>query len=284
MDIRKSEIVLDPSVVPNDVTFRFKQGDTQATVGAHKVIIAMGSPVFAKQFYGKLKETKEEIDIEETTQQSFKTMIDYIYGKTMDWKSLTVEQVFAIGNLAERYQVDELMKKVKEVAMVFPVVDSNDAVAIASTAREFSQFEGLRDVFLTRCSNFLKLTLKRSQDFVEFADKFADTDKCETVVKLIAMMKGENVEVKDCGGKESCRRGKPILQIFDISVGDRVTINPQLGSFVKYGQEGIVRKISISSTSCRDMVEVDLDGYAGSQSQFYYLSFMGTPAFLFCKC
>ena len=284
MDIRKSEIVLDPSVVPNDVTFRFKQGDTQATVGAHKVIIAMGSPVFAKQFYGKLKETKEEIDIEETTQESFKAMIDYIYGKTLDWKSMTVEQVFAIGNLAERYQVPELMLNVMEVAMEFPVVDSNDAVAIASTAREFSQFEGLRDVFLTRCSNFLKLTLKRSQDFVEFADKFADTDKCETVVKLIAMMKGENVEVKDCCGKESCRRGKPILQIFDISVGDRVTINPQLGSFVKYGQEGIVRKISISSTSCRDMVEVDLDGYAGSQSQFYYLSFMGTPAFLFCKC
>ena len=284
MDIRKSEIVLDPSRVPNDVIFRFKQGDTQATVGANKVIIAMGSPVFAKQFFGKLKETKLEIDIEETTQQSFKTMIDYIYGKTMDWKSLTVEQVFDIGNLAERYQVDELMKKVKEVAMAFPVVDSIDAVAIASTAREFSQFEGLRDVFLTRCSNFLKLTLKQSKDFVEFADKFADTDKCEIVVKLIAMMKGENVEVKDCCGKESCRRGKPILQIFDISVGDRVTINPQLGSFVKYGQEGIVRKISIASTSCRDMVEVDLDGYAGSQSQFYYLSFMGTPAFLFCKC
>ena len=282
MDIRKSEIVLDPSVVPTDVTFRFKQGDTQATVGAHKVIIAMGSPVFAKQFYGKLKETKEEIDIEETTQQSFKTMIDYIYGKTMDWKSLTVEQVFAIGNLAERYQVDELMKKVKEVAMVFPVVDSNDAVAIASTAREFSQFEGLRDVFLTRCSNFLKLTLKRSQDFVEFADKFADTDKCETVVKLIAMMKGENVEVKDCCGKESCRRGKPILQIFDISVGDRVTINPQLGCFVKYGQKGSVGKVYVASTSCRDMVEVDIDGYPGSG--FYYLSCMGTPAFLFCKC
>ena len=282
MDIRKSEIVLDPSVVPTDVTFRFKQGDTQATVGAHKVIIAMGSPVFAKQFYGKLKETKEEIDIEETTQQSFKTMIDYIYGKTMDWKSLTVEQVFAIGNLAEKYQVDELMKKVKEVAMVFPVVDSKDAVAIASTAREFSQFEGLRDVFLTRCSNFLKLTLKQSKDFVEFADKFADTDKCETVVKLIAMMKGENVEVKDCCGKESCRRGKPILQIFDISVGDRVTINPQMGSFVKYGQEGSVGKISISSARCLDMVEVVLDGYAGSQ--FYYVSFMGTPAFLFCKC
>ena len=283
MDVRKSEIVLDPSVVPTDVTFRFKQGDTQATVGAHKVIIAMGSPVFAKQFYGKLKETKEEIDIEETTQQSFKTMIDYIYGKTIDWKSLTVEQVFAIGNLAERYQVDELMKKVKEVAMVFPVVDSSDAVAIASTAREFSHFEGLRDVFLTRCSNFLKLTLKQSQDFVEFADKFADTDKCETVVKLIAMMK--NVEVKDCCGKESCRRGKPILQISEISVGDRVTINPQnpqLGSFVKYGQDGIVRKISSCSTSCCDMVEVLLDEYY--YTLYYYFSHMGTPAFLFCKC
>ena len=282
MDIRKSEIVLDPSRVPNDVTFRFKQGDTQATVGANKVIIAMGSPVFAKQFFGKLKETKLEIDIEETTQQSFKTMIDYIYGKTMDWKSLTVEQVFDIGNLAERYQVDELMKKVKEVAMVFPVVDSIDAVAIASTAREFSQFEGLRDVFLTRCSNFLKLTLKQSKDFVEFADKFADTDKCEIVVKLIAMMKGENVEVKDCCGKESCRRGKPILKIFDISVGDRVTINPQLGSFVKNSQKGIVGGIHISSTSCGDMVAVVLDGY--DYTVYYYLSHMGTPAFLFCKC
>ena len=57
MDIRQSRIVLDPSEAPFDTTFVIETCGFK--VGAHKLIMAMGSPVFMKQFYGKLKENKD---------------------------------------------------------------------------------------------------------------------------------------------------------------------------------------------------------------------------------
>jgi len=264
--------LLDPSVLPTDVTFVIKQGDTEAEVTAHKFIIAMGSPVFAAQFYGKFKETKDRIDVKDTTKEAFATMIDFIYGKTVDWNNATVEKVFAIANMAEKYQVDDLMVKVKKVAAEFPVVDNDDAVTIAATASEFSQFEGLRDMFLIRCNSFLRLTLLRYRDIVNLADKYAGTDKSETVLKMIAMMKGKDEEVKSCCEKGSCRRGKPILRLSDISVGDTVKITRDA---VWAGREAIVKNLK------GGMWEIEIEG----MSDFVYMfNKERVPKFLFCKC
>merc|ERR1719318_2222176 len=126
---------------------------------------------------------------------------------------MTVEKIFAIANLAEKYQVDVLMKKVEEVAVEYPVLDRDDAVAIASTAREYNQFESLRDLFLTRCSSFLESNMLQPEDFVKLAKKFADTDKCETVMKLIAMMKVKN-----------CRRGQPPMKRPRLGHSSRMTL------------------------------------------------------------
>jgi len=278
MDIKKSGVSsLDPFIIPTDVTFVIKQGDdADAEVSVHKFIIAMGSPVFAAQFCGKFKETKERVVVEDTTKEAFATMIDFVYGKTVDWNNVTVEEVFAIANMAEKYQVDDLMVKVKEVAAEFPVVDNDDAVTIAASASEFSQFEGLRDLFLIRCNSFLRLTLLQYQDIVKFADKYAGTDKSETVLKLKAMMKGKDIEVKNCCEKKSCRRGKPILSLSDIKRGDTVKMSRGFWA----GREATVKGIIDVWT-----VYVEIEGLSGLVCGSLNTDDDGVPStFLFCNC
>ena len=41
------------------------------TVYGHKLILAMGSPVFKSMFFGELKETREVIEIEDLTSAGF---------------------------------------------------------------------------------------------------------------------------------------------------------------------------------------------------------------------
>ena len=83
MDIRKSTVILDPSEIPFDITFLIE--DCGSKVRAHKWIMAMGSPVCMKQFYGELKETSEEILIKNTTKDAFVAMVDAFYGRDIIW-------------------------------------------------------------------------------------------------------------------------------------------------------------------------------------------------------
>jgi len=279
MDIRKSKISMNPSVLPTDVTFVFKQGDGEAEVKAHKFVIAMGSPVFATQFYGKFKEPKDRIAMKDTTKEAFETMIEYIYGNTVDWVNMTVEKLFAIANMAEKYQVGNLMNEVDEAAVEFSVVDNDDAIAIASTAREFSQFEGLRDLLLKRCSSYLKTTL---QDIVELAAKYADTDKSDIVFKLIAMMNDVKAEeVENCCRKESCRRGQPILDTSDLSEGDTVAFSSD-GYLRQYFDEGDEEGIVVEIVD-HDFIHVKVH-HGNSSFGFFMKDQRGIPRFSFCKC
>ena len=61
MDLRKTEVTLDPSEIPYDITFAIEECGSE--VKAHKLIMAMGSPVCVKQFYGELKEIEGKIII-----------------------------------------------------------------------------------------------------------------------------------------------------------------------------------------------------------------------------
>ena len=94
-------------------------------VRAHKLIMAMGSPMCKKQFFGELRENKHEIVIESTTKDAFVTMVDFIYGKEVDWSKKTIEGLFDITNLAEKYQLDALKEEIEETAKIFPLDEEN---------------------------------------------------------------------------------------------------------------------------------------------------------------
>ena len=75
--------IMDISLVPFDITFKLK--DSGKTLQAHKCILGMSSPVFSKIFFGKLKETKDVILVEESRDGAFSSVINYIYGKSIAW-------------------------------------------------------------------------------------------------------------------------------------------------------------------------------------------------------
>ena len=73
------------SEVPPDVFFLVKgedEGigkDSSRTIGAHKNFLAGVSPVFRRMLFGPLKESKDVIEVKDTTFEAFNTMILYIY-------------------------------------------------------------------------------------------------------------------------------------------------------------------------------------------------------------
>ena len=179
-------MVLNPSLIPTDVTFVIEQCASQ--VKAHKLILAMGSPVWLKQFYGSLaKKDEKTITIKETTKESFETMVDFLYGKEIDWKVKTVEGLFNIANMAEKYHIDALTESVKNALKEYPL-DENNVVICAYHANEYQQFEELSKVLLLHCSQFLKWIFISKEDYEKFAAKYCDSQLGETAFKLLGMM------------------------------------------------------------------------------------------------
>ena len=80
-------------------------GNAGGNQRAHKHFLASVSSVFRKQFFGKLAEEKDVIDIKETTFDASKFLLNYIYtGSEVGVEGENgLEEVFGIINLAEKY-------------------------------------------------------------------------------------------------------------------------------------------------------------------------------------
>eukprot|EP00092_Neocalanus_flemingeri_P017118 GFUD01018513.1.p1 GENE.GFUD01018513.1~~GFUD01018513.1.p1 ORF type:complete len:285 (-),score=58.94 GFUD01018513.1:89-943(-) len=268
---------LDPSFgIPTDVTFQILTSGKE--VKAHKYVLALASPVFKKQFFGDAKETEDVIPVKETTEESFKTMIDFTYGKEIDWKEMTIEDLFNVSNMAEKYLNETLMK---EVQKVFEDVDItvDNAVTVAATAEEFSQFEDISKALVVHCVKFLKSVLTTQDEFVKFAAKYANTEMSQTALSLISKFPEVSPAEKQCGkcGKD-CRQGKGLLTSDHIAVGDRVLINDQ-GKW-DYALQRTCRRGVITSKN-KNIIEVKLDD--GSQAHYYVLH-LAVPVFLYDSC
>ena len=62
------------------------------------MILGLFSSVFKKKSFGLARETKDVLPVSQTTLESFDKMCDYIYGKTIKWKELSVEKLFDVVN------------------------------------------------------------------------------------------------------------------------------------------------------------------------------------------
>ena len=59
-------------------------------------------------------------------------------------------------------------------------------MAIASIAKNFSQFENLSNTILGKCREFLLSVLKVPADFFGFANKYAKTELANVSLELLA--------------------------------------------------------------------------------------------------
>mmetsp|Transcript_14536 Transcript_14536/g.24141 ORF Transcript_14536/g.24141 Transcript_14536/m.24141 type:complete len:441 (-) Transcript_14536:1186-2508(-) len=95
----------DPSdAPPDDATF--------AKFPAHRNIISIQSPVFAKAFNINMpwkETTSKEIFIADTTAEAFDIFLRYVYSDSIDWRAASLDHIVLAAELAERYQVESMI-------------------------------------------------------------------------------------------------------------------------------------------------------------------------------
>lgn len=97
-----------------DVIFVF---DSRKEIAAHKLILAMKSPVFCQMFFGPLKETGD-IKIVDTLPKAFTEFLQFFY---LNKVKLTSDNIQEVMELADKYDVPQCMaacsKFLKNIAM-----------------------------------------------------------------------------------------------------------------------------------------------------------------------
>jgi len=213
--------------IPYDVTFQLveSEGNTMTEEGsdkgvkkvkkdkreikAHKFILAASSPVFKGMFFGPMKESKDVIDVKETTFESFKKLIEYIYHVDIDCRDMSLVELYDIVNLAELYNIPKLMEELMMQMENFPISMDN-LMEVAVTASEYSQFEIVSDAVIVACAKVLQKTLSdpaEGMGFTEFTQTQFACGNGQVALRLLALVdvkqlippvKCDNCEEKPC--------------------------------------------------------------------------------------
>ena len=98
--------------IPSDIQFEIfdEAGTLLGTLGGHKNLMALRSPVFKRMFYGPLKEKGDTVQVKFTSLVAFNALLKHIHGDTKkeDWEMLPIEEVAKIADIAERYDLPGL--------------------------------------------------------------------------------------------------------------------------------------------------------------------------------
>jgi len=206
-------LLQDPawSDIPCDVTFEIAEEDSSLAeegrsvkreIKAHKYILAAGSSVFTRMFYGPMKETKNVIEVKETTFEAFNKMIEYIYHVDIECSEISLQELYDIVNLSLLYDLPKLTEELKTQMENIPLSMDN-LMEVASTASEFSQFEIVSDALLMSCAKFLQKKVSDPADRLEFALTQYASGNVEVAMELLALVKQlpPLVECSNCKGK-----------------------------------------------------------------------------------
>ena len=104
--VRERTAFLFNNSLMSDITFVLIDPDgTQVRVPAHKLVLAISSPVFEAMFYGELAEKTREIELPDTERPYLLEFLRFLY---CDEPELTTDNVFGVLYLAQKYIVPPL--------------------------------------------------------------------------------------------------------------------------------------------------------------------------------
>ena len=87
------------------------ESETRKTIPAHKLVLAISSPVFYAMFYGQLAEAKDCVELPDCEYDSLLEFLRYLYS---DNANLTLSNVMHVLYLADKYMVPSLAEKCSE--------------------------------------------------------------------------------------------------------------------------------------------------------------------------
>ena len=85
-----------------------QSGSESKKIPAHKLVLAISSPVFYAMFYGELAETKDSVEISDCEYESLLELFRFIYS---DEANLTPDNVMQLVYLAKKYMLPSLADK-----------------------------------------------------------------------------------------------------------------------------------------------------------------------------
>ena len=159
-DSETNASLMDPACgIPFDVHFQIEDaaGNTLATLGGHKNIMALKSPVFKAMLFGPMKETGDPIKIKNTSMFAFKTALCYIHGVEEEWWpwSIDVSDLVLIVDLAERFNLAGLKEKIIDHVDEVFLFPKERLLEIARVAEEHHVYTDLSESLLVNCTDFL---------------------------------------------------------------------------------------------------------------------------------
>ena len=151
----------------SDVKFVVGKKDSESRRGkrrklvipAHKLVLAMSSPVFEAMFYGKLAETSDSIELPDCDYDSLLELFRYIYS---DEVNLSGSNVMGVLYLAKKYMVPSLANHCLEY--LEENVHPTDVFSILSCAQKY---EGKK--LVDRCWEVIDKQTERTVKSDEFA-------------------------------------------------------------------------------------------------------------------
>jgi len=216
----------------------------------HKLILATISPVFRNMFFGSIPEKRDVIPVKETTFNAFKTLIEYIYSKDIAWKRMTVEELFDVINLAEKYDMPCLLKILKTELEVVDVSEKN-IIEVASVASKFAHFSDASDILTHNCVRYLRKCRRTSLELLNFLFSFPTDDRviASELICLASKLSADGCE--NCGqaSDDECRDWQSVTKFDDCRFGLRVGIEGE-------SEEKIYTIVQTSKVGHDEFVEV----------------------------
>ena len=165
------EFLSPDSEISKDVFFLVEGEDGKISkIGAHRVLLAGISPVFKRMFFGPMMETKEEMEVKDTSPEAFKAMINYIYAQRSIYhtrcpksKKLGPKTLFELFALGDRYDILNLKNKILDSLCEFEI-NLENLIYTATVANSYRElFSDLSTKLMMLCLKFyLELDTKDS--------------------------------------------------------------------------------------------------------------------------
>jgi len=182
---------LEQPTVPFDVHFLLEVDDQTGVAGgrrvsAHKLVLALSSPVFKVQFFGGWSNDDLPVVVKDVTFRAFRALVDYIYGKPLDRGFFDVLGLEAAARLlelayaAEKYQVNNLTEELVAVIGKCSLTHNKKEVAMmADLAGGYTHLEAVSCSLLARCGIVPEGDLEAGAEGERFEGEMAGRENME---------------------------------------------------------------------------------------------------------
>ena len=174
--------------IPFDVHFGIEDidGNKLETLGGHKALLALKSPVFKAMLFGPMKESGKVVKIKGTTVFAFKTLLLYIHEVEEEWWLWTtdVHELVRIVDLAQRFNLAGLKRKaIGHVDRVFSF-PKEQLLEVARVAEEHHMHTDLSESLLQVCAGFVIALVETPEDYNDMVKEWSQGSPEETGIAL----------------------------------------------------------------------------------------------------